>query len=198
MHVNQRSCQAKPCPHDDFLGILPVVTKYASLLFRHWPPSEREEAVAETVAMAFLSFIRLKSRGKDPFQFPSKLALRAVQRVRDGRHVGHAANSRDLLSRQSQFCRKIDVRRMDEWQDALVDNHRTPIPDQVSFRCDFPVWLRTLTRRECRIVLRLARGDRTGDVAKRFGLTAGRISQLRRAFCVSWRVFQGEVVAVTV
>ena len=197
MHVNQKHCQAPPCPHDDFLGILPVVTKYACLLFRNWPPSDREDAIAETVARAFVTFISLKHQGRNPFEFPSKIAVRSVQRVRDGRHVGQAANSRDLLSRKSRLQREIDVQRVGEWQDALVDNTQTPIPDQVSFRCDFPAWLSTLTRRDCRIALRLARGDSPSEVAKRFGVSGGRVSQLRRELCDSWRVYQGEVVAGT-
>ena len=194
MYANQTICQTTPRPHDDFLGILPVVTKYACLLFRNWPPSDREDALAETVAAALLSFIHLKCRGRDPFAFPSRIAIRAVQRVRDGRHVGQPCNSRDLLSRRSQFRREIDVQRVGELQDALVDNTQTPVPDQVCFRCDFPAWLRTLTRRDCRIALRLARGDSTSEVAKMFGVSRGRISQLRRELCDSWRVFQGEVV----
>ena len=195
MYANQTICQTTPRPHDDFLGILPVVTKYACLLFRNWPPSDREDALAETVARAFVTFINLKHQGRNPFEFPSKIAVRSVQRVRDGRHVGQPCNSRDLLSRKSQFCREIDVQRVGELQDALVDNTRTPVPDQVCFRCDFPAWLRTLSRRDCRIALRLARGNSTSEVAKRFGVSRGRISQLRRELCNSWRVYQGEVVA---
>ena len=141
-----------------------------------------------------MTFISLKRQGRNPFEFPSKIAVRSVQRVRDGRRVGQAANSRDLLSRRSQFRREIDVQRVGELQDALVDNTQTPVLDQVCFRCDFPAWLRTLTRRDCRIALRLARGDSTSEVAKRFAVSRGRISQLRRELCDSWRAFQGEVV----
>ena len=196
MHANQTSCQTAR-PHDDFLGILPVVKRYACLLFRNWPPSDREDAVAETVARAFVTFISLKRQGRNPFEFPSKIVVRSVQRVRDGRHIGQSANSRDLLSEKSQLHREIDVQRVGEWQDALVDNMQTPILDQVCFRCDFPAWLSTLTRRDCRIALRLARGDSTSEVAMRFGVSGGRISQLRRELCDSWRAFQGELVMAT-
>jgi hypothetical protein len=35
----------------------------------------------------------------------------------------------------------------------------------------------------------LAVGGRTGEVARRFGLSQGRVSQLRRVFATSWRRF---------
>ena len=37
MHANQTISQP-PRPHDDFLRMLPVVMKYACLLFRNRPP----------------------------------------------------------------------------------------------------------------------------------------------------------------
>jgi len=38
----------------------------------------------------------------------------------------------------------------------------------------------------------LAVGNRTGDVAKRFNVSAGRVSQLRRELAESWRAFVGD------
>jgi DNA-binding NarL/FixJ family response regulator len=71
-------------------------------------------------------------------------------------------------------------------------DRRTPIPDQVAFRIDFPAWLKTLSRREREIAKALAKGHRTLDVARRFGLSMARISQLRREFFDSWQRFHGE------
>ena len=39
----------------------------------------------------------------------------------------------------------------------------------------------------------LALGETTGEVARKFRLSAGRISQLRRWLCEHWEQFQGEV-----
>ena len=41
------------------------------------------------------------------------------------------------------------------------------------------------------LVYMLARGEKTGAVANEFGLSAGRISQLRARFEASWESFQG-------
>jgi hypothetical protein len=35
----------------------------------------------------------------------------------------------------------------------------------------------------------LAVGGRTGEVARRFGISQGRVSQLRRVFAVKWKQF---------
>ena len=61
----------------------------------------------------------------------------------------------------------------------IEDRHATPA-DLAASRIDFPAWLATLSRRDRRIALRLADGDAAGSVAQQFGISQGRISQLRR------------------
>ena len=61
--------------HDDFLPLRAKVEHHARIVFRHFPPSDREEAASEAVAAAFQSFLRLKARGKNPEKdFPSRMA----------------------------------------------------------------------------------------------------------------------------
>ena len=142
-------------PHDDFLRLMPVVQRCAQLFFRSWPEDHSEEAIAEAVAAALVSFISLKRRGKDPFQFPSVIAFRAVQHVWSDRHMGHRFNGRDVLSQKARFRHGYDVESVSTkpWQDALVDNTQTPVLDQVCFRCDVPAWLHTLKRRDRQIAV---------------------------------------------
>jgi DNA-directed RNA polymerase specialized sigma subunit len=59
-------------------------------------------------------------------------------------------------------------------------------------RCDFSDWLKSLKRRDRRIAEVLAVGERTQNVAKRFKVSAGRVSQLRRELAESWRAFVGD------
>ena len=109
-------------------------------------------------------------------------------------------NVRDVLSRHCQQRKGIAVERLDRfdeeencWKEAVVqDTRTTPVPEIVAFRCDFPAWLGTLSRRNRRIAQFLAVGNRTQDVAKRFTLSAGRVSQLRRELATSWKEFVGE------
>jgi hypothetical protein len=74
----------------------------------------------------------------------------------------------------------------------LRDNTITPVPDQVSFRLDFPAWLKKRSERDRLVVQDLMAGERTTDLAGKYGLTAGRISQLRRDFLEDWRRFTGD------
>ena len=62
-------------------------------------------------------------------------------------------------------------------------------------RIDVAAWFRSLARKKRRTVQTLATGEATGTVARMFGLTAGRISQLRQEPAESWATFQGTVTA---
>ena len=127
------------------------------------------------------------------------LARYGVAQVRDGRRVGAKLNIRDPLSRYCQKRKGVVVERLDvfdeeenAWAEAVVvDTRSAPVPDIVAFRCDFPAWLNTLRRRDRRIAETLALGHSTSAVAKRFDVSARRVSQLRRELAVSWQQFTG-------
>jgi len=66
------------------------------------------------------------------------------------------------------------------------------VPDIVAFRCDFPEWLDTLSRRNRKIALKLAIAESTGRVARMFRVSPGPVAQLRRELAASWKQFTGE------
>jgi len=117
--------------------------------------------------------------------------------------VGNRLNVHDVLSSHCQRRKGIAVERIDhfdeedgQWQEAVVVDTRTaPVPDIVAFRCDFPAWLDTLSRRNRKITLTLASNESTNGVARKFRVSPGRISQLRRELAKSWRTFVGDVPA---
>jgi hypothetical protein len=74
----------------------------------------------------------------------------------------------------------------------IIAERKHPIPDAVAFRIDFDVWLRSLARRDRRIIAAFIGGDRTTTVAERFGISEGRVSQLRHRYEKGWRSFRGE------
>ena len=77
----------------------------------------------------------------------------------------------------------------DAFADALADNTKSRVPDQVAFRLDFPRWRRTFRTRDRKVLDALMTGGRTDEVADRFGISPARVSQLRRAFEQSWAAF---------
>ena len=63
------------------------------------------------------------------------------------------------------------------WINDVVDSRQTSIADQVAIKLDFVVWLNSLCSRTRRIAIDLARGFSTSEVANKFGVTPGRVSQ---------------------
>jgi hypothetical protein len=78
--------------------------------------------------------------------------------------------------------------------EALHDNTVSPVPDQVCFRLDFAHWLATLSERNRRIAEDMALGYQTYELAKKYGVCPGRISQLRREFQGDWTHFCGDLL----
>ena len=67
------------------------------------------------------------------------------------------------------------------------------IPDAVAFRVDTATFLETLTPRDRGIARDLASGMGTTEVARRFGVTPGAISQFRTRFRKKYDEFQGAI-----
>ena len=185
--------------YDGFLRLLPLIRRLAAVTFANLGRERREDAVAEVVAAAFVMYKRLVDLGKPELAYPKPLTWFGIRRYRSGRRVGNGSGRSDIHSTQAQMKYGFEVgylgtpyEQNTEWREALVENRRTPVADQVQFRVDFGDWLKSLTRRDRRIAERLARGERACAVAERFGLSQGRISQLRREFDEGWTRFLGD------
>ncbi len=162
------------------------------------------DAVQEAVACAFVAYGRLVKLGKEELAYATPLAQFAVRRVRAGRTVGAPVNVNDVTSPWCQHRRGIFVESLHQqdgrpgWQEIVVeDRHATPA-DIAATRIDFDDWLRSLPRRQRGIAEVLATGEETGTVARQFGLTPGRVSQLRRKLHKAWCCFQGETESAVV
>jgi hypothetical protein len=89
------------------------------------------------------------------------------------------------------YCSVQGQRHIDAMDEMLKDNAVTPPPDQAAFRIDFAAWRRTRTERDRRLMADLMLGERTSHVSRKYGITAGRVSQLRREFHDDWVRFSG-------
>ena len=182
-----------------FLAILPTIRHHVCEAFRHVRGEERAEATQEAIANACVAFARLAQRGRAHYGFAVPLARYAVAQVSAGRRIGGTQGVRDVLSWRAQQLRQFRVEQLEpfqdrtgDWMEAVVADRRAPIPEQVCFRIDFPVWLGRLTARQRKIVRALAIGHRPGEVARRFRISPARISQLRQEFFDSWQAFHGD------
>ncbi len=190
--------KATPAWHAGFLALLPAVKKQAAISFRHLPPDAKEEAISEAVAAALVAYVRLAEQGRLDVVYATPLAKYAVLHVRNSRKVGGREANRDVFSRKAQQRHGFEVEHLescdsyeDKWVEQVVveDRHASPA-DTAAVRIDFGEWLRMLSRRNRRIAKALAKGETTKAAAAKFGITAGRISQLRGELEESWEEFQ--------
>jgi hypothetical protein len=179
--------------------MVPAIRRCAEFSFRKLRPDLRKEMVDEVVVNALAAFARLLERGKEDQAFPSSLTEYAVKQVRQGRQVGTKLNIKDVSSRYAQQRKGFQVERLDqfdsdagEWREILVENYKADPADIVASRIDFAAWLATMSSLRRKIAKCLATGECTIDAARRFNVTPGRISQLRREFQTSWSTFRGE------
>ncbi len=188
---------ASPSPRRRFLQLLPAIIRHAKYAFRHLKGEARQDAIQEIIANAFVAFVALVRRGRMSLAYSTPLAKFAVAQFNDGRRVGSTLNCSDVLSPYAQRLKGLIIERLDhrekdeenQWKEAIVEDTRTPVLDQVAFRCDYPDWLDSLKSRDRRVAEFLSLGNRTSDAARKFHVSQGRVSQLRRELSDSWKNF---------
>ena len=172
--------------------ILPVVERHARVVFRFLRrrADDHADAIADCLAHAWEGYVFALNRGKEPWRFPTMLATFAARKTKVGRKVGKRENAKDVYNAAHAYRATLGYLEDQEgWQDAVKDNTETPPPDQAAFRLDFPAWLKTLTARNRMVAETLAVGHSAKDVAERFNLSQGRVTQLRQQFMDEWEVF---------
>jgi hypothetical protein len=194
-----------------FLALLPRIEAHARIYFRHLKCAhQKADAVQEMCALAWQWLLRLQEKGKDPSCFVTAFVTFLARAVNSGRRLAGMAKAKDVLNPRAQkrhgfkvenlptsfragqeylYASPLGQQLQDEMEERLQDNTITPVFDQVQFRIDFRAWMRTLTPRERRMIRGMMRNERTKDLSKRFEVTAGRISQMRREFHDSWQRF---------
>ena len=191
--------------------VLPRIETHAQVCFHGVRCHHRkEEFTAEMVALAWRWFLRLIEKGKDPLAFPTALATYAAKAVKSGRRLAGQERSKEVLSPVARHKHGVKVeplpcstrrpyddfygdvhgqQELDAFEERLRDNSMTPPPDAAAFRIDFPSWLKTRTDRDRRIIEDMMQDERTLDLARKHGISPGRVSQLRREFMDDWNRF---------
>jgi hypothetical protein len=178
---------------------LPKVLSHGRVYFRLVKAERKEEYIAEMVALAWKWHRSLAERGKDATRFPTALAKYAARAVRSGRKLAGTERAKDALSPLAQQRKGFAVSPLpggsslngNVFDEALRDNTQTPPDEQCAFRIDFRAWRASRTERDRLVLDDLMVGGRTSEVAGKYGLSPGRVSQLRREFLLDWRRFCG-------
>ena len=180
--------------HAGFLAMLPSIRRKLKTAFRHLDPEARAEAVQEGVCNAMAAYVRLHERGEIEKAYPTPLAEYAARQIRAGRKVGGKLNVKDVSSAYCRRLKHIVLERLDKWDkeegwlEVIVEDRNATPADVARVRLDFSAWLKTLPRRDRKLALDLAAGNRTSDVARKYELSDGRVSQLRKELHLSWEI----------
>jgi len=191
------SPSARSAWSDAFVKMLPLIERQADFAFRRLRAEARHEMVSEVVANAYCAFAAAVKRERQHFAHPLSLAMYAIRQVRSGRMTGGRRNSNDVSSRYAQSTKRLRVESLDRfdpktraWQEVLVADRRSGPAETAAARLDTGAWLNALRPEYRRIAEALACGERTAVVARLFGKSPGRISQLRQELKQSWDQFQ--------
>jgi hypothetical protein len=183
-----------------YAKMLPSIKRHARIAFRYLKPEAKQEAVQNVLANTWAALVGLARRGKLEKAFPSVLATFAEKQTRDHRIVGGHLAIKDILSKYCQTHKGVVVERLDrrekvdenEWCEVLVEDRHAGPADTARVRIDFSDWLASLKRRDRRIAEFLANGETTRAAARKFKVSDGRISQLRKELAENWRRFIGD------
>jgi len=184
----------------EFLRMLPKIRSVALFQFRRYRPELKEETVQQVVAMCWRWYVQLCQQGKSGLAFSTTLANYACKKIRSRRkhsrdaldHTENASekDSRRLVSWIASERRSLTsldcVESGADWHDIFaVDGRYTP--DEIKGpEIDFEDFLGTLSGPLRITAESFASGESTGYIAKKLGLSKGRISQRRAELSALW------------
>lgn len=169
-----------------FLELLPRIETHARIAFRHIRcPGTRADRIAETVATSWKWFCRLHDQGKDVMEFQGAFVSLAAKAVSSGRQVAGMVKAKDVLNERTQRRRGLTETPLGE---ALLDHSQSPPDEQAAFRIDFAEWFHSLPERDRRLVTDMVLGYQGTELAEKYGLSQGRISQKRDQFRLEWEL----------
>jgi len=154
---------------------------------------------------ALVAFVALVRRGKMSICYPTVLAKYAISQIIDGRRVGNSLCCNEVLSPYAQRLKNFKVERLDHRDkednarcEILIEDKTAGPAQTACSRIDFDQSIRSLPCRHRRIAQYLSLGNRTADAARKFKVTAGRISQVRKELAKSWSEFIGDNEKISV
>lgn len=184
------------CWQSEFLEMLPRIENHARFQFRGLRGDTLDEAVQEVVCHACQAYSKLVSQGRAEVATWSSLAKFALKRYRAGRRVGSSLNVNDVCSvycRRQKGVRVLPLGQWDderkEWTELLVEDKKSTPAEIAATRVDYPAFLATLSPRDRRLTQHLVAGGSTSEVSQRFGISTGRVSQLRKQLRLAWDEF---------
>lgn len=144
--------------------------------FRHLDPDKRQEAVQNTLALAWKFLYALFRQGRSPEIWKS-VVWYAIKQTKSGRMIQGQPRAKDAFE-----CRRRGPVRFEQVDLNGLIGRKTLVFDQVVFRVDIAKLLSTLSVRNQSLACDLASGMTTTEAASKYRVTAGAIAQYRKRF----------------
>lgn len=176
-----------------FESRLPEIECLAGSHFCHLDPDAREEAVQNSVVLAYRYWLRLAEVGKTGENCFKSAVWWATIHTKQGRKGGGCGRGKPKCVLDYARRRKNDVAIQGGVDLNDVTGPVASTPDAVSFRLDVPAFLGTLNERDRDIALTLADGHGTTETARKYGVSPGAISQFRTRFRKKYGEFHAEI-----
>jgi hypothetical protein len=178
-------------PSTQFVSRLPELEDLAAGHFHYLDPDAREEAVQNSVVLAYRCWRRLVERGRDADGLLKSVLWWACKHTRQGRQAGGRARAkpRCVLDYARRRKRGVVIQRGIDLNYFIGQS--ASVPEIVAFRLDTPSFLGTLSERDQQIARDLATGTGTKEVAEKYGVTPAAISQFRTRFRRKYDAFHG-------
>jgi hypothetical protein len=177
---------------DEFARQLPVLEALTEPHFRRLGPEARGEAVQNTICLTWKGYQALceKGRGEEE-DIIRKVLWWAVKQTKVGRSItGSGRPGRGTMDAYAAARKGGAAFEHTDFNMLIGDD--TPIPDAVAFGIDHPAFMATLTERQQSMALDLAAGMGTTEVARKYGVSPGAVSQFRTRFRALLGKFYGE------
>ncbi len=118
----------------------------------------------------------------------ASIAFMAVRRVRVGRQFKESIRSLNT-GRFERRSKRPKFTQIDICLTSLAAPDHNPA-DVAAFKIDFAQWLATWKGKKRAVLVALAVGNATSEVAAQFNISPSRVSQLRREYEDSWRALE--------
>ncbi len=162
---------------EEFNGRVEWMRRMVSPFFRRLGPEAREEAIENTLGLAWLYLYRLHGQGRSEEVTIKQVLWYAIKGTRGGRTPqGQGGRiSKDVLN----YARRGRVR-IEHIDVNVFMGRNDSIPEAVALAMDWPEFLKTLTDRQRKILWDILYSPLNNQgIAAKWGLTPGRVSQMR-------------------
>jgi hypothetical protein len=201
----QSPTAASPAPDIEaikarFAEQYPRIHRIATLQHRRLHGDKRDDAVADTIALAWKAYRKLAMEGRDPDRLLGSIVRYSAGHVRAGQLLGGKPRVNDVLSRLSRGRHGYFVTSLpsSEEEEAAPEahaalRHRGAGPaEEAACRVDYADWLATLNEKQRALAEDLASELTITEAAARRGVSHAAVQDMRKTLVRKWDEREGK------